>query len=496
MSKDPASATSVNIRRPSGESSVAFVSGNFNIVHPGHLRLLRFAASLADKLVVGVNTDATPGVTISGAMRLEGVSALSIVDEAVLLDGPPDSYIALHRPNFVVKGKEFENRFNSESSIVTRYGGKLIFSSGDVHFSSLDLLHREYTETVYTSIRKPRGFCQQHGFDMREMHDLLDRFKRVRVTVIGDIIVDDYITCDPLGMSQEDPTIVVTPIETKTFVGGAGVVAAHSHNLGAKTRLFTVFGNDEAATYTKQSLTAMGVGVHAFLDETRPTTRKQRFRAHNKTLLRVNHLRQHAVSDELVSRMLLEMESVLEETDVLLFSDFNYGCLPQTLVDGIVGLAKAKGIIMTADSQASSQMSDISRFRGMSLVTPTEREARLALRDSSSGLAYLAEALCEKADARNVIITLGGEGMLIRGLSESGAMITDRLPAMNLSPKDVAGAGDSLFTATSIALSLGANIWQSSYLGAVAAACQVSRVGNSPLTAGDIHHELDQPDFD
>lgn len=475
---------------------VAFVSGNFNIVHPGHLRLLRFASDLADKLVVGINPDGTTGVTIPSEMRYESVAALSIVDEVVLLEEPVADYIARLRPEFVVKGREFEHRFNTEASVVSSYGGKLLFSSGEVHFSSLELLQREYTETVYTSIKKPRQFPLQHGFDMLTMHNLLNRFGDVRVTVIGDIIIDDYIACDPLGMSQEDPTIVVTPLETKTFVGGAGVVAAHARNLGARTRFFSVFGNDEAAAYAKHSLTEMGVEVHAFTDETRPTTRKQRFRAHNKTLLRVNHLRQHAVSDELAAAMLAEVESVLDDTDLLMFSDFNYGCLPQGLVDSIVERAAARGITMTADSQASSQMSDISRFRGMSLVTPTEREARLALQDTSSGLAFLAEGLCEKAGARNVIVTLGGEGMLIRGMSEAGVPLTDRLPAMNSSPKDVAGAGDSLFTATSIALCIGASIWQSSYLGAVAAACQVSRIGNSPLTAHDIHQELDQPDFD
>ena len=177
-----------------------------------------------------------------------------------------------------------------------------------------------------------------------------------------------------------------------------------------------------------------------------------------------------------------------------MFADFNYGCLPQNLVDRIAEMASARGIPMTADSQASSQMSDISRFRGMTLVTPTEREARLALQDTSSGLAFLAEGLRDRAKAKNVIITLGGEGMLVHGLGENGQNLTDRLPAMNSSPKDVAGAGDSLFTAASIALCTGADIWRSAYLGAVAAACQVSRVGNSPLQTRDILTELDQPD--
>jgi sugar/nucleoside kinase (ribokinase family) len=146
--------------------------------------------------------------------------------------------------------------------------------------------------------------------------------------------------------------------------------------------------------------------------------------------------------------------------------------------------------MMTADSQASSQLADKSRFKGMRAITPTEREARLALRDPASGLAMLAGRLQVGAQAENVVITLGSAGMLIHGL-EAGDYLTDRLPAFNLAPKDVAGAGDSLLASFSLALCAGADIWQSSYLGALASACQVSRVGNLPLDVQDLIAEID-----
>jgi rfaE bifunctional protein kinase chain/domain len=489
--------TPAGIRKiiPAGKQ-VAFVSGNFNIVHPGHLRLLKFAADMADVLVLGLQPDSTPGVTVKGDMRLEGVRALSLVDHAFLMSEEVESVIATLRPTFVVKGKEFENRFNVEAAAVESYGGTLIFSSGDVQFASIDLLRHEFTDSVATTIRGAEGYPERHQLDTGTLRQLVRKMALgMRVAVVGDIIVDDYITCDPLGMSQEDPTIVVTPIETRTFVGGAGVVAAHAHNLGAQVDFFTVLGADETAAFARAELNRMGVDVHGIADVTRPTTRKQRFRALNKTLLRVNHLRQHDVSKDIADKLIAEIEAVLPEIDLLMFSDFNYGCLPQNLVDAVSASARRHGVMMTADSQASSQISDISRFKGMALVTPTEREARLALRDTASGLAVLAQDLQTKADAVNVIITLGEEGMLIRGGDREGIeTIADQLPALNSAPKDVAGAGDSLFTATSMALCSGADIWSSAYLGGVAAACQVSRVGNSPLKISDILVELDQID--
>ena len=130
----------------------------------------------------------------------------------------------------------------------------------------------------------------------------------------------------------------------------------------------------------------------------------------------------------------------------------------------------------------------------MTLITPTEREARLAVQDFDSGLAVIAEKLREASQAEQVVITLGAEGLLILG-GEGAVPRTDRLPAFNTGPKDVAGAGDSLFTCTSLALRTGADIWSSAYFGAVAAACQTSRVGNLPLTATDLIAEIDHPDF-
>jgi rfaE bifunctional protein kinase chain/domain len=293
-------------------------------------------------------------------------------------------------------------------------------------------------------------------------------------------------------MSQEDPTIVVTPIEHKQFIGGAGIVAAHAKGLGAEVRYFTVTGQDDTARFANDRLQEYGVRVEAFTDESRPTTLKQRYRAAGKTLLRVSHLRQHDVPAEILARMLKAIKRGMDSCDLVVFADFNYGCLPQQLVDEVVTLGRKRGVTMVADSQASSQMSDVSRFTGMSLITPTEREARLAMRDPHSGLVVLAEALGEKAQAGNVVVTLGAEGVLINARSDDG-WLTDRLPAFNTVVKDPAGAGDSLLTCSAMALCAGIDIWRSVYLGSLAAACQVARVGNIPLMQADITAEIEAP---
>jgi rfaE bifunctional protein kinase chain/domain len=489
---DPCAAAVDEIRRQAGTRRIVFVSGNFNVIHPGHLRLLKFAAEQGELLIVGVNPDATSGVTVPLPLRLEGVRSLGIVTHACALPCRPEEFIAALQPDIVVKGREHAGRHNPEESVVEAYGGKLLFGSGEVRFASLELLRREYFQTSFSTLTKPRDFPKRRGFTIEGLREVLPRLAGQRVLVVGDLIVDTYINCDPLGMSQEDPTIVVTPIEEKTFVGGAGIVAAHARGLGAEAHYITVAGRDQTAAYAREALAKHNVDADILVDETRPTTHKQRFRANGKTLLRVNHLRQHPIDPELAALFLARIERRLPETDLLLFSDFNYGCLPQPLVDAVVERAAARGIPMAADSQASSQLADISRFRGMTLITPTEREARLAVRDFESGLVVLAEALRQKAQARNVLVTLGGEGLLLHAPHPgSDEPVTDRLPAFNTAPKDVAGAGDSLFTATSMALCAGFDIWRASYIGALAAACQVGRVGNLPVTVSDILAEID-----
>ena len=480
------------IRRGAGAGRrVVFVSGNFNIVHPGHVRLLQFAAECGDFLVVGLNPDAATGVTVPADMRLEGVRAIGIVNYAFVLSEAPQFFIERLKPQVVVKGKEFEEKYNAEKAVVENYGGELLFGSGEVRFSSLNLLQRELLETNYSSIEKPLDFPQRHGFDMQQLIGLVRKLKGMRVIVVGDMIVDEYITCDALGMSQEDPTIVVTPIKKDVFIGGAGIVAAHARGLGADVTYFGVVGDDATAKYAGTTLDRFHVKARLFSDESRPTTLKTRYRANGKTLLRVSELRQHDVSRHLAEQLCDEVVRASQSCDLLIFSDFNYGCLPQVAVDCIVHKCRERGVVMVADSQASSQIGDVSRFHGMRLLAPTEYEARLATRDFSSGLPVLAESLRAKADAQDLLLTLGAEGLLIHARSDEGnEYITDNLPAFNRAPKDPAGAGDSLLTCASMSLVAGANIWQSAYLGSVAAACQVGRVGNSPLSADELITEL------
>lgn len=489
----PASIKAINDinERIDASSKVVFVSGNFNIVHPGHLRMLRYAAECGDYLVVGVNSDELKDTLIDESLRLEGIQATSWVDYAFMLHDLPESFIKYLEPFCVVKGQEHEAEKNSEKEVLDSYGGKLLFSSGDISFSSLDLLQKEFHDAKLSLFSLPEGFIKRRHIESKVLKQSIKKFQELKILVIGDLIVDEYITCEALGMSQEDPTIVVSPVMNERFIGGAGIVSAHASSLGAKVSFFSVCGVDEVAEFSRQSLETYGIDTVLFVDETRPTTLKQRFRADSKTLLRVNHLRQNLISKDLQLELCRKIQDHIDDADLVVFSDFNYGCLPTFLVEKISQICIEKNIMMVADSQSSSQIGDVSRFENMSLLTPTEREARLAMQNHTDGLIVLAETLRERAKANNVFMTLGSEGMLIHAKddSESG-FDTDRISALNPSPKDVSGAGDSMFICASMALTAGANIWHSALLGSIASACQVGKLGNVPIQLDELHQEI------
>lgn len=467
-----------------------FVSGNFNILHPGHLRLLKFAKESGDYLMVGVTANSLgDNSLLDETFRLEAVQATSFVDEAFLLNEDVNTYIQRLKPDIVVKGKEHEEKYNKELEVLQTYGGKLLFTSGEISFSSMDLLKQEFLNTIISNISHDKEYLNRHGITPVRLKEIVDCYKNLNVMVIGDTIIDEYIANEPLGMSQEDPTIVVRPISSKKFIGGASIVAAHAKTMGANVEFISVVGEDENQKWLEDELGQLQISQQLFSDATRPTTLKQRHRAKGKTLLRVNHFKQHTISKELEESIVKQIQKSVASLDLIILSDFSYGIFSLSLIEKITKMAKENGIKIVADSQSSSQIGDIAKFNEMVLVTPTEREIRLALNDFKSGLVVLSEKLIAKSKPKYIFTTLGSEGVLIYNNQEG--LLTDKLPALSNIASDVSGAGDSLLTCASMALSVGATIWEAAYLGSLAAAIQVSRVGNIPIKKSEIMNELE-----
>jgi rfaE bifunctional protein kinase chain/domain len=467
-----------------------FVSGHFNILHNGHIRLLQFAKECGDYLIVAVESDILAGdaAHINENHRYEGVKFNNLVDEVILAKEPVIDLLKKIKPNIVVKGKEYELLYNPEKAIIESYGGKLLFSSGETIFSSLDLINKEFTNKGgKQEIIFPNEYINRHNIDKLRLNNIINQFKSLEICVIGDLIIDEYITCQALGMSQEDPTIVISPIDSRKFVGGAGIVAAHASGLGSNVHFISVVGADDTRNFAEKKLKDYGVQCYFFEDKNRPTTLKQRYRCSGKSMLRVSHLHQNAINIELQDKIFEQVEKIIDKVKLLVFSDFNYGCLPQALVDRIIVLTKKHKIFLTADSQSSSQIGDISRFKNMDFITPTETEARISIRNKDDGLIILAEKLKQLSNPKSILLKLGQDGLLIHtSINDKSDWQTDKIDALNPSPKDVSGAGDSLLITSSMTIACGGNIWEASLIGSIAASIQVGRIGNIPLKIDDL----------
>ena len=120
------------------KKSTVLVSGIFNILHPGHMRLLKFAKNSGKKLIVVVEGDIHAGEDgfISENLRLEAIQSHNLVDESFISNEPIEKIITRIQPDIVVKGREYELVENAELEAVKSYGGRLVFSSGQTFFSS------------------------------------------------------------------------------------------------------------------------------------------------------------------------------------------------------------------------------------------------------------------------------------------------------------------------------------------------------------------------
>ena len=265
-----------------------FVSGNFNVLHPGHINLLKFAKGLGSELIVGLISTKIAKLDDlnSDSARLETLKSINFIDKVLTIDKSIKNTLLKEKPNIIVKGKEHENETNIEEEVIEKIKAKIIFNSGSTHSEYES--SSENNEISNKSLQKK--FLKTHKINSKILMGYVSKFSKLKICVIGDLIIDEYISCVPLGMSHEDPTIVLNPTDQKKFVGGAGIVAAHAANLGAEVNLISVVGNDNNRLFTKKKLDEYRVKHHLLIDSLRPTIFKQRFNTKNKTHLKVSFL--------------------------------------------------------------------------------------------------------------------------------------------------------------------------------------------------------------
>ena len=468
--------------------SVSLCYGHFNLNHPGHIRYLQHAKTLADKLVVAIISDKeldedSFGHHFSEEERAESVINLQIVDYVVILNETTlDDLIDAIKPKALVLGKEFEQKQPKKISLAISTAnkeGSVKFHAGEVHYFNSNLLYRNVSDIESSNRNKLNSICKDYNINVNNLEDRLNNFSNSKLVVIGDTIVDNYVACDALGMSAEAPVLVVKELENREFIGGAAIVASHVAALGAKCHYISVVGEDDQSNMVSKSLIDQGVSADLIVDTSRPTTYKTRYMVENQKLFRVSRIKDHKISEEIEQKIISKITALAPDINGILVSDFVYGVITQNILDTISNLSKQFDIKLYGDLQCSSQVGKVSKFDGFDLITPTEKESRIALDDDESGIEWVATTLLKSTNSKNMLMKLGSDGFIAYS---SNLSYRQDFPALSVNPVDVTGAGDSLFAAMSVSLSSGASLIEASIIGTFMASLVVKEVGNIPIT--------------
>jgi rfaE bifunctional protein kinase chain/domain len=482
------------------QSDVVVGFGHFNVIHPGHIRYLQHARSLGKKLSIALLGESLIDEPhkkeyFSEIDRAIGLASLQIVDKVFILNEIQlNDFIQFYQPKIFVLGKEYQKTKRSDIieavQSLESFGGKPIYHAGEIHYASVDLLHG--SQQSIEEERRNLFFqtTKRQNIQIKELIRQIQSFSKLNLLVLGDTIVDQYVACDAVGMSAEAPVLVVKELESKEYVGGAGVVSAHVKALGANCKFLSVVGQDENAKLVQTTLQDQGIDVSLIEDASRPTTFKIRYMVDNQKLFRVSRMKEHSLPDSTEVDFIKKIKELSQDVDGILICDFVYGVITPKILSEIQNIASQKNIKLFGDLQCSSQVGNIAKFTNFHLLCPTEREARIALSNQEDGIEWIANTLLTKTNADHLLIKLGAEGFVTYSQIFHTDTYKEHFPALVSNPVDVAGAGDSLLAAMATSLCAGSNIMEASAIGACMAALAVQRVGNIPVTQNQLMNYL------
>lgn len=476
---------------------VIMCHGVFDVVHPGHLRHLIYAKSKADILVASLTADKhiTKGVYrphIQQYLRAVNLAAFEMVDYVLIdeNDKPLDN-IRVIQPDYFAKGFEYGGnglaaKTAEELSVVQAYGGELIFTPGDVVYSSSAFLKLDTPDVRYANLQI---VMERNNITFDTLRNTLKQMEGRRVHVVGDTIVDSYTYCQMIGGQTKTPTLSVAFERKVDYVGGAGIVAKHLMAAGAHVTFSTVLGKDQLKDFVIEDLEKAGVELNAIIDETRPTVNKNAIVVGGYRLLKVDTLDNRSISDDVLGKLQAKVRDL--PVDALVYSDFRHGIFNKRTIPKLIEAIPAN-VYRVADSQVASRWGNITEFKDFDLITPNEREARFATGDQDSGVRPLASQVYDEARCKLLILKLGERGVLAcrdkEHYSLDSYFVIDSFVDNVV---DAVGAGDALLAYATLAMLASNNHAVSTILGCIAASCECEVDGNVPVTLDDVRAKID-----
>jgi D-glycero-beta-D-manno-heptose-7-phosphate kinase len=317
----------------------------------------------------------------------------------------------------------------------------------------------------------------------RKITSILDRFKRLKTLVIGDLMLDHFVWGSVTRISPEAPVPVVQVSRETEMPGGAGNVAVNMASLGAEVHVVGLLGEDSAADRLLSLFQRWPIRTESTVrTPERPTIVKTRVIAHHQQVVRVDREIRSEFSDHLRNEIFTQVERLLPEVHAVVLSDYAKGVVTPSLVKKLIPLARKRGIPITVDPKVEN----FKLYKQVTCVTPNTLEAMesagvRSLRDAKD-VEKMGQSLQRMINADSVLVTRGEQGM---SLFEKGKPVY-HIPTRAREVFDVTGAGDTVISTMTLALAAGASFRDAAELSNYAAGIVVGKLGTASVSTEEL----------
>lgn len=318
--------------------------------------------------------------------------------------------------------------------------------------------------------------------NLTKLEKTLQTFRNKRVLVLGDVMLDEYIWGEVNRISPEAPVPVVES-NRHTFVpGGATNVVNNIQALGGTALIAGVVGDDEMGRRLRSILNKVHVDVSGLIiDATRPTTVKTRVVAHNQQVVRIDRESKEHVSDTVSAQLLDYLAKAVLQVDAVVVSDYDKGVVSSSVISPLLKLIEKENGLITANPKPMNLLA----LKGCHVISMNQLEAERYSRTRISDKETLEKVGCliqKDLCCKALLITRGGKGISV--FEEHG--VIHHIPAVEVEVFDVSGAGDTVISAATLALSAGINVVDSTLIGNYAAGAVIRKVGTATTTCAEI----------
>jgi D-beta-D-heptose 7-phosphate kinase/D-beta-D-heptose 1-phosphate adenosyltransferase len=320
---------------------------------------------------------------------------------------------------------------------------------------------------------------------LASLQKLVRGFAQLRLLVVGDVMLDEYLWGDVERVSPEAPVPVVHVRRESRALGGAGNVVRNVIAMGAQCRFCAVVGDDAAGDRIVDLLKELGVEAGGVVrDPSRPTTRKTRVEARSQQLLRYDRETDEPIAGAAARGLVAAITAALDQVDGVVFEDYAKGVLAPAVVRQVLKRCRARGLFVAVDPKDA-----VAPYRGASLVKPNQRELEslTGVRVRAPGdLAKAAAKLQRHLGGSDVIVTRGAQGMSI---FENGRPQQD-VASAPFEVFDVQGAGDTAIATLALAKLAGGSLVDAAVIANAAAGVVVGKVGTATASPDEVLAQL------